>query len=95
MVASYSDKLQRCFIHKITFNKLTAELAMSVEYKNPRKYEILILGAMDRVVDILTGHEANVQHMIWSPNGQILGKKFVAASIFENFLEFFNSTRYY
>lgn len=71
-VASYFDKTERCEIHKISFNRLTAELAVSVTHLNSNEHEILLLAAMDRVVDVLSGHEKPVYHMIWSPDGKIL-----------------------
>lgn len=74
MVSSFSDKTKRCIIHKITFNKITAELVVSVEYRDTHECELLVLGAMDRVVDVLSGHEKVVLNMIWSPNGNILGE---------------------
>lgn len=39
--------------------------------ENP--YELLVLASMDRVVDILRVHEESITHMIWSPDGQLLG----------------------
>lgn len=61
-------------IQAITFNKVTGELVVSIWNRSQEKSEVLVLGALDRVVDVLAGHERKVNFMIWSPNGKILGR---------------------
>lgn len=82
VIASYTKLLniEKVCITAISFNKLTAELLVSLWYKVTKKSEILVLSSMDRVVDVLEAHDRMVFYLIWSPNGKILGKCYSEAT---------------
>lgn len=61
-------------IHEISFSKITAELLVCLWYKEQQKNKILVLSAMDQVVDVLEAHEETVHNVVWSPDGKVLGK---------------------
>jgi cell division cycle 20, cofactor of APC complex len=101
ILSVYSRTGRNCFISALSFNKLTAELVVSYNYKRESSFfflslllfllcmqsltayyglsyytdklnEILVLGSMDRVVDLLKSHEDIVYYMLWSPDGKKL-----------------------
>lgn len=61
-------------IHELSFSKLTAELLVCLWFKDEEKSKILVLSAMDQVVDVLESHDDPVHNVIWSPDGKVLGK---------------------
>lgn len=64
-------------INSVSFNRTTGELVVSIWNKATKVSELLVLGGIDWVVDILRGHEKKVAFMLWSPNGKILGKIYI------------------
>lgn len=64
-------------IHEISFCKITAELLVCVWYKNEGKNKVLVLSAMDQVVDVLEAHEEPVHNVVWSPDGKVLGESVI------------------
>lgn len=61
-------------IHEVSFSKLTAELLVCLWYNEEEKNKMLVLSAMDQVVDVLEAHEEAVHNVVWSPDGKVLGK---------------------
>ncbi|XP_063707632.1 protein cortex [Culicoides brevitarsis] len=60
-------------IHEVSFSKVTAELLLCLWYREEEKNKILVLSAMDQVVDVLEAHEDPVHNVVWSPDGKVLG----------------------
>ncbi|KAJ6646322.1 Protein cortex [Pseudolycoriella hygida] len=74
MIASYNRTDKLCRIDAITFNPKSAELVVSVTlYEGDSvSYEILVLAALDRVVDLLNIHDDCVKLLLWNSDGSML-----------------------
>lgn len=77
VVAFYKQYAGNCnvSIHEVSFSKMTAELLVCLWYNQEEKNKILVLSAMDQVVDVLEAHDDSVHNIVWSPDGKVLGKE--------------------